>query len=226
MRKMLLTVLMVGSGGGMALLFCLVLLMQTLPPDVGGREIGCFPMEVPETPLWILQLTQYTGPFLEKPNSTETVHSAAILVENRGGLYISAGAVILQRQEEQLVFEVRDLPPGARALVLEKDALSFEDVFRWRCCGWCREEYPEQPGWVRYEQLPQGLAVTNVSDQVLPVVELTYKHCSAGAESYVGGVSFQHTLQNLLPGETKILSLPNYGQDRIRVVKTIVFYEN
>ena len=126
MRKMLLTVLMVGSGGGMLLVFCLVLLMQTMPPGIGSgmRETGVFPIEVSETALWVLQLTDYRGPFLEDPNSQETVHSAAILVENRGGLYISAGAVILQRQEDQLVFEIRDLPPGAKVLVLEKGKLS------------------------------------------------------------------------------------------------------
>jgi hypothetical protein len=171
-----------------------------------------------------LQITQYRGPFLEDPESRETVDTAAILVENRGGLYMAAGAVILQRQEEQLVFEVRDLPPGGQVLVLEKDAQGFTGAVGWQFFGWAREEYPEQPGWLRYEQLPEGLAVTNVSDQLLPVVELTYKR--AGAAGYIGGVSFHYTLRGLAPGETKILPLPHYSQDRIHVVKGIIYYEN
>lgn len=228
MRKMLLAVMMVVSGGGMLLLFCLVQLVHAMPPGIGAEKgmPGAYPVEVPETPLWVLQLTEYSGPFLEQPGSQETVRCAAVLIENRGGLYISAGAVILHRQEEQLVFELRDLPPGAQTLVLEKDAQVFTGAVGWRFCGWVREEYPEQWGWLQYEQLPGGLAVTNISDQGLPVVELTYKRRSKDSEAYVGGVSFQQTIRALLPGETRILPLPHYGQDRIQVVKTIVYYED
>ena len=226
MRKMLLAVLIVVSGGGMLLLFCLVQLVHAMPPGIGSEaeRVEAFPMEVPETAMCVLQLLEYTGPFLEKEDSGETVRAAAVLVENRGGLYISAGAVILQRQETQLVFEVRDLPPGQRVLVLEKDAQSYLGSLGWRCCGWAREEYPEQWGWLEYAQLPGGLAVTNISDQSLPVVELTYKRRSRSSDTFVGGISFQTTIHGLLPGETKILPLPHYGQDRIQVVKAIVYY--
>ena len=219
MRKFLLAVLMVGSFGVMGAVFCLAVLAQgDLRATVNG-----FPAEVLDTPLRVLQITEYWGPFLEDPEEARNGRCAAILVENPGGMYVSAGAVILQRQEEQLVFELRDLPPGAQVLVLEKDAQGFTGAVGWRFCGWVRQEYPEQNGWLRYEQLPEGLAVTNVSDQNLPTVELTYKR--KGGSSYIGGVSFAYAFRDLFPGETKILSLPYYSQDRIGVVKGIVYYE-
>lgn len=228
MRKMLLAVLIVVSGGGMLLLFCLAQLVHAMPPGIVSEKgnPGGFPLEVSETPLWVLQLVEYMGPNLEKPEDLESVRCAAVLVENRGGLYLSAGAVILQRQEAQLVFEVRDLPPGQQVLVLEKDTQDYTGAAGWQCCGWAREEYPEQCGWLQYEQLPWGLGVTNDSDQSLPVVELTYKRRNRGSDAYVGGVSFKTTLRGLLPGETRILSLPHYGQDRIEIVKAIVYYED
>lgn len=225
MRKTLLAVVMVVSGVGMLLLFWVALLYQRMPEGVRPVMEG-FPMSVPETELWVLQLAEYAGPFLEDPDSGETVRTAAVLVENRGGLFVSAGAVVLQRQQEQLVFELRDLPPGEKVLVLEKDAQAFAGALGWECCGWMREEYPEQMGWIEYAQLPQGLAVRNVSSQNLPNVLLTYKRRSAGGEAFVGGISFQYTLRELAPGETRILSLPHYGQDRIQVVKSIVYWES
>lgn len=228
MRKTLLAVVMVGYGMGMLFLFGAVVLLQLMPsePRPVMGEGGLYPLAVPDTELWVLQLTEYAGPFLEDPDSGKTVRTAAVLVENRGGLFVSAGAVVLQRQQEQLVFELRDLPPGEKVLVLEKDAQAFAGALGWECCGWMREEYPEQWGWVSLAQLPGGLSVTNVSDQTLPCVLLTYKRRSADGDAFVGGISFSSTLGALSPGETRILSLPHYGQDRIQVVKTVVYWED
>ena len=222
MRKFLLAVVMVGAFGGMGAFFCFAVLAQVEPEDAAA--VNGFPVEISDTPLRVLQVMEYQGPFLESPDVPQNVRCAAILVENSGGLYVSAGAVILQRQDQQLVFELWDLPPGTQALILEKEAQLLLGPYGWKYCGWAREEYPEQHGWLRYRHLPDGLAVTNISDQLLPVVELTYKR--TGGESYIGGISFRCTLQNLIPGETKILPLPHYSQDRIDVVKEIAFYEN
>lgn len=221
MRRFLLAVVMIGAFGGMGTVFCLAVLAQAEPENRG--PVNGFPAAVSDTPLRVLQVMEYRGPFLEAPDAPENVRCAAILVENTGGLYVSAGAVILQRQDQQLVFELWDLPPGSRALILEKEAQVLRGSYGWKYCGWTREEYPEQHSWLRYQQLPDGLAVTNISDQLLPVVELTYKRTGGG--SYIGGISFRCTLQNLAPGETKILPLPHYSQDRIGVVKEIVYYE-
>ena len=220
MRKMVLAVVMVVSGLGMLLLFGAVVWIQWMPKETAPVREWVFPMAVPDTQLRVLLLTEYRGPFLEKPDSGLTVASAAVVVENGGGLFLSAGAVVLQRGQEQLVFEVRDLPPGEKALVLEKDAQGFSGTVGWHCFGWTRQEYPEDWGWVKTEQLPQGLAVTNTSDQRLPTVELTWKHRSG--EIFAGGVSFHKILQDLAPGETRILPLSNYEKGRIEVVKTII----
>ena len=226
MRKMMLAVVIAVSGLGMLLLFGTVVWLQWMPGDAKPLRELEFPMVVPDTELLVLLLTEYRGPFLEKPDSGLTVTSAAILVENGGGMFLSAGAVVLQRGQEQLVFEVRDLPPGEKVLVLEKDAQSYTGAAGWNCFGWTREEYPEDWGWVKTEQLSQGLAVTNTSDQWLPTVELTWKRRSDSAEAFVGGISFQCSLQALSPGETRILPLSHYEKDRIQVVKTIVHWED
>lgn len=227
MRKMLLAVVCVGSGAFMLLVFGMVVLYDVLPPrlePVMGQETA-LPMEVPQTALRVLQLTEYAGPFLEDPDSRETVRSAALLVENGGGLYIARGAVVIEQRDRTLVFEISDLPPGGKALVLEKDAQPYVREPDWSCYGWTREEYPEQQSWVSCEQHPQGLAVTNVADHTLPVVQLTYKRRCAGSQWYAGGISFQTLVKDLLPGETRILRLDHYTQDKIQVVRTLVYVE-
>lgn len=227
MRKMLLAVLMVGSGGIMLLFFGFVILYQVLPPKLQPVISGAliFPAEVPETPLRILQLTEYYGPFLEEPDQTQPMRTAAVLVENKGGLYIAQGAVILERIDAQLVFEIRDLPPGSKALVLEKDAQMALGAMGWSCYGWVREEYPEQPGNIEFRQLNRGLEIINRSDHVMPELWVSYKRFTEGSDTYVGGISFQTVVYDLQPGEKRILPLSHYGKDRIRVVKTVVFYD-
>ena len=227
MRKMLLAVVCVGSGAFMMLLFGAVVLYQTLPPylePVVSKGTN-FPLTVPDTPLAVLQVTQYTGPFLEKAGSQETVTAAALLVENVGGLYVAQGAVILELSGRQLVFELRDLPPGGKALILEKDAQPYIRETVWSCYGWAREEYPECFDWVTFEHLPQGLAVTNVTEATLPLLQLTYKRRTGQSNTFSGGISFQTTLQDLKPGETRLLKLPHYTQNGVAVVRTMVIVD-
>jgi len=227
MRKVLLAVVCVASGGFMLLVFGLVVLYDALPPKLEPvmSQVTAYPVDVPDTALRLLQLTEYAGPFWENPQSHETVRSAAAPVENGGGLYISSGAVVVEQQDRTLVFEIEDLPPGGKALVLEKDAQPYVRQRFWSCYGWSREEYPEQQSWIVWEQLPQGLAVTNVTDHVLPVVQVTYRLGSAGSDIFIGGLSFQISLKDLRPGQTQILHPEHYNQNKIQVVRTLVYNE-
>ena len=208
----------------MAMLFGAAVLWQSLGyvihPETSELD---FPMAVPETALSVLQLTSYEGPYLESVESQETVKSAAVLIENRGGLYVSQGAVVLEQAGKRLVFEIKDLPAGQRALVLEKDAQALDTFRGWSCYGWCWEEYPEQQSWIEVTQTSQGLAVTNVTDQVFQVLHLTLKRQSDGADTLIGGVSLHRELQNLKPGETRFLSIPQNWIGQVRVVRTLVY---
>ena len=224
MRKILLGVFCVGSGVVMAVLFGAVVLWQslgyTIHPQASEMD---FPMAVPETSLSVLQLNSYEGPYLESEEPKETVKSAAVLVENKGGLYVSQGAVVLEQAGKQLVFEIKDLPAGQRVLVLEKDAQAVDNFHGWTCYGWCREEYPEQQSWIEIKQISQGLAVTNVTDHTLQVVHLTLKRQASQGNTLIGGISLQRELQNLKPGETRFLSIPQNWIGQVRVVRTLVY---
>ena len=224
MRKILLGVFCVGSGGLMAMLFGVAVLWQSLGYTVHPQASEMdFPMDVPETSLSVLQLTSYEGPYLEALEPKGSVKAAAILVENSGGLYVSQGAVVLEQAGKQLVFEINDLPAGQRVLVLEKDSQAVDTFRGWTCYGWCREEYPEQQSWIEISQTGQGLAVTNVTDLTFQVLHLTLKRQAAEGNTLIGGISLQREIQNLKPGETRFISIPQNWIGQTRVVRTLVY---
>ena len=225
MRKLLLGILCVTSCAVLLLLFGVMVYTQMAGITHGAAIAWEFPLEVSGTPLRVLQLTEYKGPFLEEPGSKKVVHTTVLVLENIGGMYISRGAVVVQKGEQNLVFELRDIPPGAKVLVLEKDAQLLSTNLELLCYGWVKEEYPEQNHWIRWNRSGGRIAVTNTSDHVLDVLELCWKRSGEAGDIYIGGVSFQTILRDVRPGETRLVDLPDGWHEQAKIVKTLVYEE-
>ena len=132
MRRMLLAVVGLGLGAGFLGLFFGLIAWEWSEPMPNGNPPGCYPLAVEGTQLRVLFQAEYRGPM----NGSVCGTAAAVLVENMGLVPLSRGAVVLEQQGRTLVFELKDLKPGERILLLEKDAQPYQPGRPQRCYGW------------------------------------------------------------------------------------------
>ena len=227
MRKTMLVVTSGVMGFVLLVLFGAAVLWQSMDVKASAlpmERLVSFPYDVAGTDLRALQLASYEGPFWEDHGDEEVTAVAALLVENTGG-FIAQGAVVLEWEENHLVFELRDLPPGARVLVLEKDKQRFSGGIPTGCYGWETESYPEDMGHVSAEDAGgMYIAVTNHTDGIVPVAEICYRSCDPGSGMFTGGTSYRVEVRDLQPGERRIISPYHYasGSSEILYVATWV----
>ena len=227
MRKGMLAAASAGLGGILLILFTISIAWQW--GQVHAQELPSqtltFPCDIADTDTRALQLVRYEGPFWEDDSEREVVNTAALLIENSGG-YLAAGAVILEWEDSRMVFEIFDIPPGEKVLVLEKDRQSFRCGVPVNCYGWGREAYPENTGFVTVEDAGgMHMAVTNVTGDKLPVVQICYKSCDPGSGIFIGGISYRVEVRDMLPGERRYISPYHYASGSSKVVQVITWVE-
>ena len=223
MQKMMLAVISSVTGGVMLLIFGFSVLLQCAPVTAAQSPPLSLPCAVEGTELTALHLAYFQGPFWEDDSEDEVTNIAALVVENTGDLMCAEGAVTLEWEDTQMVFELSALPPGAQALVLEKSRQAYRTSPPVCCYGWARKEYPENMGQVAVEE-PGGITirVTNISDEPLPVVLLRYKSYDTASGLYIGGITYTAELRNMLPGETRTITPYHYvfGSSKVVCVTT------
>lgn len=223
---MMLVVVSGVTGGVMLMLFCFSILLQCAPVSAAQAPSQLslsLPCTIAGTELTLLQLAFFQGPFWEDDSEDEVSNIAALVVENTGSLMSAEATVVLEWDDTQMVFELSALPPGERVLVLEKNRQSFRAAPPTRCYGWERREYPENTGQVAIEE-SGGITITltNLSADVLPVVQLRYKSFDAASGMFIGGITYTAELLNMLPGETRTLTPYHYvyGSSKVVCVNT------
>ena len=227
MRRTMLAVTSGVMGFVLLVLFGAAVLWQSMDVKASTLPLGklvSFPCDVSGTDLRALQLASYEGPFWEDHGDAEVTDVAALLVENTGG-FIAQGAVVLEWEDDRMVFELRDLPPGARVLVLEKDMRRFLQAIPVGCYGWETESYPEDMGHVTAKDIGgMYMAVTNHTDAVIPVAEVCYRSWDPDSGMFIGGTSYRTEVWDLQPGERRIISPYHYayGSSQILYVTTWV----
>lgn len=214
------------TGVVLLLLFGVYILWQCTPAWVSTypESLLQFPCPVSGTELVALQLVPYEGPFLEDAACREVVNTAALVLENTGS-FLATGAVVLEMGETRLVFELFDLPPEGKVLVLEKDGQPFTVGALSDCYGWEMEWYPEDMGHVIAQDAGgMLLTVNNLSDDVIPVSRICYRTRDPGSGMFLGGVSYSIEIRDLKPGEQRTVTPPHYasGSSKILYVTTWV----
>ena len=182
-------------------------------PTEGKIEIG-FPFEVPGTSLVAEALVHYDGPFLEDRSEMELFNSVALLVRNNSQQGI-AHAKITVIGNESWIFEAQYIPPMGTVLVLESSGAQFTESQITECSGW---ETVWCNGWQIDSLLQIGsvdmgtVAVTNITDTNLSNIRLLYKNWLPDSEIYVGGITYEVQIGQLLPGETVMVQPEHYAQ--------------
>ena len=216
MRKTMLAVISTMTFSIMTGLFIVCIGFQCMP--VQARTLLQFPCAVEGTELMALQLASYEGPFLEDRSEREVVNTAALVVENTGG-FLASGAVILEINDMRMVFELFDLPPGARVLVLEKDGRQFTTGTLTGCYGWDMEWHPEDMGHIGAEDAGgMTLAVTNHTAGTVPVARICYRTQDPGSGMFLGGVSYSIEVRDIQPGERRLVTPPYYASGSSKIL--------
>lgn len=190
------------------------------------EQILSLPCKVQDTQMVARLLACYEGPFREDGSNEEVVDVAALVVENAGGTMISEGAVILEWEDDRLVFELYALPPGEKALVLEKNKKPWREDDLTACYGWERREYPENMGHV--EVRDRGgctMLVINHTDGSVPVTHIRYKRYDEESGMYIGGICYEVTVKALAPGEWREINPHHYVSGYSKVVSVTVQIE-
>ena len=187
-------------------------------PTTTANELE-LPHVIRGTKLIIEKTVCYEGDFWEDGSDTPAVDIMALVVCNPGTEGIRSAEISARQGNRQLRFVITCLPPGSRVLVLEKlrNAYSPEPLTECQCVtqdsGW------ESVDTVRVEQAGlRELTVTNTSQQDRQAVTLHYKRYSPDAGMYLGGITYQHTVESLAAGERLQVSPRRYVETAYHIV--------
>lgn len=186
---------------------------------VSRSEIIQFPYEITGTTLVAEGVASYDGPYLEDGSDQEVVNVTALLLHNTGDVGITKTEVIMQREEQDLVFEADTIPPGAKVLILEKSRKRHNSKDVTSCSGWQTiDEYGWYDWGVSICDVTMGiLKITNQTDRPIKNLKLYYK--TKLEDIYIGGITYVHTVSNLNAGETIQISPYHYAKGYSEIIK-------
>lgn len=188
---------------------------------------GCAPAQPEQTDatqppggeLTCLEISRFTGSFVEDGSDEAVTDVAAILVANDTGKYLDLATVTYTVGDQTATFRVTGLPPGGKAWVLEQDRLTLAEddelVF-----DECQTSFNES-AILTTDDLAvtsQGGTVTveNRTDGTLTNVCIYYKNPLEDG-TFLGGITYLMSFGNLPPGDTGQTSAAHFGEDSIIV---------
>lgn len=190
---------------------------ETVTATVSELEL---PHVIRDTGLIIEKTVCYEGDFWEDGSDTPAVDIMALVVCNPGNEGVRGAEILVRQGQRQLSFVITYLPPGSRVLVLEqlRNAYSSEPLTECRC-GFLDRGSWETPGPVQVESAGiRDLAVKNNGAEDLQAVTLRYKRYNAEEELYMGGISYQLTMEPLAAGESIQVTPARYVEGSYKIV--------
>jgi len=179
------------------------------------------PCRVAGTDLIANQLVMYEGPFLETGNDVPVSDITALILYNSGDKEILQAEVVLTGEEE-LTFFASNIMPGAKVLVLEKNARAWQAWNISSCTGWVSEEagQPIPEDALQIREVDMGtLEVTNISREKLSDIWLFYKNYLEEGDLYIGGITYIETVGTLESGQTVQINPNHYAAAYSKVIK-------
>lgn len=200
--------------------FCLVILALVLT--------GCAPAEPEPTPpqatlpsgdLTCLEISRFTGSFVEDGTDEAVTDVAAILVDNDTGRFLDLATVIYTVGNRTATFLVSGLPAGEQAWVLEKDRMTITEgdelVFKD-----CQTSFNDG-AILTTDDLAvarQGNTVTveNRTDKTLTNVCIYYKNKLEDG-TFLGGITYLMSFDSLEPGASAQNSARHFDDNSVIV---------
>ncbi len=187
--------------------------------DTPGKvELPC---RVEGTALIASQLVMYEGPFLETGGDVPVSDITALILYNSGDKEISQAEVVLTGEEE-LTFFASHIMPGARVLVLEKNAISWQEWNISACDGWVNEDAGQALPQETLQIVEAGIGtvvVTNISREKMTDVWLFHKNYLKDGDLYIGGITYLTQLGSLEAGQSVTVEPAHYASGYSRIIK-------
>lgn len=193
----------------------------TIESELEIPEFVGLPCRVNGTDLIASELVMYEGPFLETGGDVPVSDITALILYNSGDQEIAQAEVVLTAQEE-LTFFASNIMPGARVLVLEKNAAAWREWNISGCSGWINDQtspaISEQALQIRNVDMG-SVSVTNISRETLTDIWLFYKNYQGVGDLYIGGITYLAQIGTLEAGESAIIKPGHYAAGYSRIIR-------
>lgn len=163
--------------------------------------------------LYCLEITRYSGPFVEDGKDDQVESVAAILVENTSAQFLDRATVTYSVGDETATFVVTGLPPDSTAWVLESNRMTLDAQIEFEfldCVSAFRSDAIKTTDLLEVSAEDNVITVTNVSSETLNNVCLYYKNVNSDG-NYLGGITYMIAFDTLKAGESAEKASAHYS---------------
>ncbi|MBQ7999739.1 MAG: hypothetical protein IJ298_00800 [Ruminococcus sp.] len=170
--------------------------------------------------LYCMEITRYSGPFVEDGTNEPVEDVAAILVENGSKQFLDRATVTYDVGGKTATFVVTGLPAGGKAWVLESNRMQLEEQLEFEfldCESSFRKDAVTDTKLLDVSAVDNLITVKNVSDDTLNNVCIYYKNVNSDG-NYLGGISYMIAFDTLDANESTEKASAHYT-DNSRIVR-------
>ena len=188
-------------------------------------NILSFPYAIPGSDLVIEQVNSYDGLFFEDGSDREVSNVTAIVLANKGNSCMEYVNITMKCGDTRLRFVGSTLDAGAKMIILEADAKTFQNGAYSDCAAEISsmDKLVMSSAQIYVEENGKGgLLVTNLTKEDIPCVRIFYKYYMDDVEVYVGGITYTAKLVELKAGKSIVVTPSHYyaGFSKVLMVKT------
>lgn len=167
-----------------------------------------------------LDISRFTGGYVEDGSYEQVKDVAAILVSNETNRFLELATVTYMVGERTATFRITGLPAGGKVWVLEQNRMTLSDGDELVFLD-CESSYNSNAivatGDLSVSREGNNLTVTNVSGKTLKNVCVYYKNKLA-SDVFMGGITFMVVFGELEPGATLTRASAHLG-DNSQIVR-------
>lgn len=192
------------------------------PPDDNQDYAGAPVTEYKPTSaeLYCLEISTYTGPYVEDGKNEEVENVAAILVENRAQQFLDYATITYYVGGKIATFRVTGLPVGGKAWVLEADRLQLDGTHSFEfldCESVFKKDAVTSTADIEISTEGNILTAKSKTTKNLRNVCIYYKNVNDDG-NYLGGITYMINFGTLTAGQSVQNQSAHFGENS-RIVR-------
>ena len=192
------------------------------PPDNNQDYAGAPVTEYKPTSaeLYCLEISTYTGPYVEDGKNEEVENVAAILVENRAQQFLDYATITYYVGGKIATFRVTGLPVGGKAWVLEADRLQLDGTHSFEfldCESVFKKDAVTSTADIDISTEGNILTAKSKTTKNLRNVCIYYKNVNDDG-NYLGGITYMINFGTLTAGQSVQNQSAHFGENS-RIVR-------
>ena len=161
-----------------------------------------------------VEISRFTGGFVEDGKDRPVRDVAAILVQNNTGKYLELAMITYKVGDRTAQFRVTALPAGRRAWVMESSAMTLVDgdeLVLEECVDSYNLDAITTTDDISVSRNGKSLTLTNTSDKRLENVGVYYKNTLEDG-TFLGGITYVISFGNLEPGASATRTADHFDE--------------